>query len=191
MSSLVDLIGTSLLGVGTGGIGTLFQSIFGGISTWIGEWQKRKTAALLHQQDLERADKEIQMMQVETDGRIQEAREERASREVEVAAESYQASLHHDRATYSAGKTTWADFLLTITDFIRGITRPVMTAFLCYVSWRTYVHFTQYMTANRILLESEQAGEITTYVVHNVIFMASTAVGWWFSSRSPKGQVKK
>ena len=180
---ILSVIGTSLLGIGTGGVATLVQSVFGGVSAWIKEWQRRKTMQAQHKQDLEMADKQLQLMQAEGDIDLQKAREERASREMEVEADAYKASLAHDRATYSRGKSTWLDWLLVLADFLRGVTRPVMTFFLCYITWRTYTHFTAYCSANQIIMESKSAGDITMFVVHNLVFMAGSAVGWWFSSR--------
>ncbi|MBI9110328.1 hypothetical protein [Maridesulfovibrio ferrireducens] len=189
-AGLFDIIGSSLLGIGTGGIATIAQNIFGGISGWITEWQKRKTLELQHQQEMVMADKQIEVMRVEGEVKVQEAREERAMTETIIDGQNYQQSLLHDSATYSRGKEkTWADFLLVVADAIRGITRPVMTVFLCWITWSTYQHFTAYLAESNVLVNSDTANEMVRYIVMNTVFMSSSAVGWWFSSR-PSNKAK-
>jgi len=189
-ASMFDIIGSSLLGIGTGGVATIFQNVFGGISSWISEWQKRKTLALMHQQEMVMADKEIERLRAEGDVKVQQAREDRAMTETIIDGQNYQASLAHDVATYSRGReATWADFLLVVADFVRGITRPTMTAFLCWVTWSTYQHFTGYLSDNNVLVDPNTANEMVRYIVTNTVFMSSAAVGWWFSSR-PRNAAK-
>ncbi|WP_321404038.1 hypothetical protein [Maridesulfovibrio sp.] len=183
-AALFDLVGSSLLGIGTGSVATIFQNIFGGISTWIGEWQKRKTLELQHRQEMEMTDKEIERLRAEGDVKVQQAREDRAMTETIIDGQNYQASLIHDAATYSRGKdNSWADFLLVVADFVRGITRPTMTVFLCWITWSTYQHFTGYLSTNNVLVSPDTANEMVRYIVTNTVFMSSSAVGWWFSSR--------
>ncbi|WP_432736486.1 hypothetical protein [Maridesulfovibrio sp. FT414] len=183
-AGLFDLVGSSLLGIGTGGIATIAQNIFGGISNWIGEWQKRKTLQLQHEQEMLMADKEIERLRAEGDVKVQQARENRAMTETLIDGQNYQASLLHDAATYSRGKEKcWADFLLVVADAIRGITRPTMTVFLCWITWSTYQHFTGYLAQTNVLVDANTANEMVRYIVTNTVFMSSSAVGWWFSSR--------
>lgn len=183
-AGLFDLVGSSLLGIGTGGIATIAQNIFGGFSRWIGEWQKRKTLKLQHEQEMAMTDKQIKLLKVEGDVAVQKSREERAMTEVIIDGQNYQKSLEHDAATYSRGKEkSWADFLLVVADFVRGITRPTMTVFLCWITWSTYQHFTGYLSANNVLVDPSTANEMVRYIVTNTVFMSSSAVGWWFSSR--------
>ena len=183
-ASLLGTVGSALLGIGTGGIATIVQNIFGGISSWITEWQKRKTLELAHQQEMIMADKQIEVMRVEGEVKVQEARENRAMAEITIEGQNYQQSLLHDSATYSRGKEkTWADFLLVVADAIRGITRPTMTVFLCWITWSTYQHFTAYLATTNIPVSVDTANEMLRYIVTNTVFMSSTAVGWWFSSR--------
>ncbi|WP_320169924.1 hypothetical protein [Maridesulfovibrio sp.] len=154
-ASLFDLVGSSLLGIGTGGVATIAQNIFGGISSWISEWQKRKTLKLQHEQEMLMADKEIERLRAEGDVKVQQAREDRAMTETIIDGQNYQQSLLHDAATYSRGKEkSWADFLLVVADFVRGITRPTMTAFLCWITWSTYQHFTGYLSVNNVLVDA-------------------------------------
>ncbi len=189
-ASMFDIIGSSLLGIGTGGVATIFQNVFGGISSWISEWQKRKTLALMHQQEMVMADKEIERLRAEGDVKVQQAREDRAMTETIIDGQNYQASLAHDSATYSRGRDkSWADFLLVVADFVRGITRPVMTVFLCWITWSTYQHFTGYLSDNNVLVDPNTANEMVRYIVTNTVFMSSAAVGWWFSSR-PRNAAK-
>ncbi|WP_320008468.1 hypothetical protein [Maridesulfovibrio sp.] len=189
-ASMFDIIGSSLLGIGTGGVATIFQNIFGGISSWISEWQKRKTLALMHEQEMVMADKEIERLRAEGDVKVQQAREDRAMTETIIDGQNYQASLAHDAATYSRGRDkSWADFLLVVADFVRGITRPVMTVFLCWITWSTYQHFTGYLSDNNVLVDPNTANEMVRYIVTNTVFMSSAAVGWWFSSR-PRNAAK-
>ncbi|WP_031484434.1 hypothetical protein [Maridesulfovibrio frigidus] len=189
-AGLFDIIGSSLLGIGTGGIATIAQNIFGGISGWITEWQKRKTIELQHKQEMVMADKQIEVMRVEGEVAVQQAREERAMTETIIDGQNYQQSLLHDSATYSRGKEkTWADFLLVVADFVRGITRPTMTVFLCWITWSTYQHFTGYLAESNVLVSSDTANEMVRYIVMNTVFMSSSAVGWWFSSR-PSNKAK-
>ncbi|WP_027179459.1 hypothetical protein [Maridesulfovibrio bastinii] len=183
-AALFDLVGSSLLGIGTGGVATIFQNIFGGISSWISEWQKRKTLTLQHQQEMEMTDKQIEMLKAEGDIAVQKSREDRAMTETIIDGQNYQQSLLHDAATYSKGsEKTWADFLLVVADFVRGITRPFMTAFLCWITWSTYQHFTGYLASENVLVDPGTANEMVRYIVTNTVFMSSSAVGWWFSSR--------
>jgi len=116
--------------------------------------QKRKDRALDYEHELKLLDKQ-------TEARIAESESELAIANAETAASLRMASYEHDSKTGRPHR--W------VVDTLR-LVRPTLTLFLL-----TLV-FTIYMTTSDLGMKDQ--------IIVSVLFMCSSAVTWWFGSRS-------
>lgn len=105
-----------------------------------------------------------------------------AQKEKEVAREtSFQSSIAADRATYSDphALTGWAGqaagVLLVSVDWVRGMTRPILTV------WAV-LFFSH--TANVMLSAPAADARLVAEMTNAVIATADMALGWWFGTRA-------
>jgi len=132
----------------------------------------------------------IQIIEEETRGAIQAAKYELAGEELDAQKASYA----HDSATYSKDTDST---LMRIVDFFRGLIRPLLTLYLCavstYITYKSYVMYNQTMTlikdnlsrftGDGALVMAKANFELLEMIITALLFLASTAVTWWFGSR--------
>jgi len=166
---------TSLL---SGGVTGIFGSVVSNITDYFE--QKRK-----NQQEIKLRELDIQEMQKEYEARKQVAA-------VKTSAETQQASYEHDSRSYSKGldiKSAWVKIFLVFVDFVRGMVRPALTLFLIWLVWDTRQEVQMIIDqAGLDALSPEQAIGIYSAIVDMILFLASTAVTWWFGTRPRKSQ---
>ncbi len=119
--------------------------------------QKRKDRALEFEQELKLLDKQAALRTAETENEL-------AIANAETAASLREASYRHDSGMGKPHR--W------VVDVLRMV-RPILTLFLLVLVGIIY------MTANDLAMK---AG-----IIDSVLFMASSAVTWWFGDRSLKG----
>jgi len=168
----------------TGVIGSLVSNI-----TDI--WKRRQD----RQHELKLRQLDIQMMDKEWEYRERQAETE-ASVDMQESADSLRAdSYDHDARTYSVGlevEAAWSKALLVLADFIRALVRPALTVFLIWLVWETRMEVVEVLDAAGMQgISAEQAVSVYASVVDMILYLASTAVTWWFGTRpiSSKKQV--
>lgn len=149
-------------------------NLFTGVLDFFKEKQKNA-----HELAMMQEARETQRMEIEGQKEIASIN---AQKEKEVAAEaSFQSSIAADRATYSDPHTLtgWAGqcaaLLLVSVDWVRGMTRPVLTV------WAV-LFFSH--TANAMLSNPAADAKLVTEMTEAVIATADMALGWWFGSRA-------
>lgn len=164
------LLSSAMAGGATGLLGALF-------STW-GELAKMKE---LHRHEEIGRQLDLQVAQVEAEGKMVIARTE-AEATIAVSTASLQAaSMAADRATYAVGDhpSRW----LIIVDFLRGIVRPIETLYftglLTYVSYRAFLMFDSMSQFNQSTVVSQLVPE----VISTVLYLSTTIILWWFGVR--------
>ena len=78
--------------------------------------------------------------------------------------------------------------MMATVDFLRGILRPGMTAYLCALVTAVYV-----MTREKLRVEdltAEQAIELFRYIVATILYVWTTITLWWFGTRNRQQQPK-
>ena len=162
MINELSSVGSVALGGGMGLLGGIVQ-------LGMGIFKKRQQNH--HRQKM--ADKANELMRIEG---------QQKTEQVALATDSasHIASMKHDKATYSKGdKSNSQMWLMTVVDFIRGTTRPFVTYYLLGMQ---YAAMTVPQGVQQTALEAAAS--------QNISFMASTAVSWWFSSRTAEKIMK-
>jgi len=168
------------------GLGSLLSGgvtgILGSAITNITDYfeQRRK-----NQHEIELRNLDIEEMQQEYEARQKIAKQEQ---EAKVQSQSYE----HDSRSYSQGikvQSVWLRAMLVFVDFVRGMVRPALTVFLIWLVWNTRQEVQMVIDqAGMDALSPEQAIGIYSSIVEMIMFLASTAVTWWFGTRPRKSQ---
>ena len=190
---------TSIFTGGTSAIaGGILGAVGGVFQKWMDYRQQIRLAELQGaEKDKERAhDLAVMKMEAEKAASIAAIQEEGEIRVADLSALQESIKGEAAGATWStawAGKLSgvWAGIagmLLVVVDMVRGLTRPGITLFLVL------------MVAGMFWQTSKQAGALTTTdaaeiyktIIDMTLFLASTAVSWWFGSRgmAVRGQWK-
>ena len=114
-----------------------------------------------------------QQIKLENDGELALANVE-ADRAKDVAASALrQASYNADKASYGGG----------IVDKIRGIMRPMITIYLLVLM--SYIAYQVDTIVGGVEeLPSKDIWGLYENLINSIVFLATTAVTWWFGSRS-------
>lgn len=145
-----------------GGIGNLFSGgALGLIGTALSAWTKFKERAQTHEFEMEKMKVDLDIARVEADGAIRTA-------ELGAEQQALEGSYKEASARWSTGQSSW----LIAVDFIRGITRPLLTWFgltstilVIYLLWETMPVAAQKDTIDQLMI------------------LTSTMVTWWFGAR--------
>lgn len=149
-------------------------------------WQAKRKAeadlALLQEQnkhELQMADKHAEEIRLEAENAVRIANINR-DKEVDVAAYgALSASYDADRATYSdAPKNKW----MVLVDFTRGITRPALTL-LFSVGLIVFTAWLWIKLPDSVIAQPEFLQSTFYRLIDALIFLATSAVGWWLSAR--------
>ena len=165
-------------GLISGGVTGLIGSVVSNITDYFEQRRKNE-----HEKELRKLD--IQEMQQEYKARKQITVQK-------TDADTMQASYEHDSRSYSKGldiKSAWLKVMLVFGDFVRAMVRPVLTAFLIWLVWDTRQEVQMIIDqAGLDALSPEKAIGIYTAVVEMILFLASTAITWWFGTRPRKSK---
>lgn len=196
--ALIGTLLTSLLSGGaTGLVGLLLQRFF----DFKSRAQDLELVRINHQHALALAQMETErsfrqaaaqerIADIQASAEVRGAELDAQAREDEAAARSYVASLENDRATYldsSAQKVSRAArIFMGLVDFTRGMVRPVLTAYLVVVAHLMFYWVQDLAAKHGSTLSSDQVHDLILQVVATLLYLATTAVVWWFGSRPPK-----
>lgn len=139
--------------------------------------------ALEHQADQERI------------GRIGQAAEERQAVEAQADAATRQASYDNDAARFLTpgvlgSKSKPVLLAMAFVDAVRGLIRPVLTGYLVWISHAMYSDLQRLLAIKGDELETAVVKELLVMVIQTLLYLASTAMTWWFGSR-PSQPAKK
>lgn len=157
----------------------LTELMFGGLTGLIGgigqkffDYKSKKLEI-----DLQKikGEQEIALRKADAEIMAQEWKARTVIAETEADAKMFEAS-HNEPELYSQNLKSISrqqGWLLIIVDFLRGIVRPGLTLYLCAVVTIMYTR-TDGATIN------------PQSIVDTILYLAVTAVTWWFGSRGPK-----
>lgn len=161
---MFDLLGVGadvMSGGAVGFLGSLLSGIVGYVRQRLDHQQGMRDRVLDHKHQLEMLEAEAkhrtQGMQIEQEGMV-------AVAEYEAVAASYQADAQ------PVGDSR----LLLVAEFIRRMTRPVLTFSLLGLTAWVYV---------------QSDGELQDAVARGVVALTATVVAWWFADRAISKQI--
>lgn len=136
----------------------------------------------------------IELAKMETERATRVAEIDMEARFVEADASVMQATFRHDAASYlspdAQKRKGWVGgfviALMALVDFLRGILRPGMTAYLCGLV--TVMFFWVRSTAERygLTLSPEQAFQMMMQIIMTILYVFTVSTTWWFGTRPPK-----
>lgn len=154
MSSFVDIIGSVLTGGATGLLGTV---VSGGLEFFKQKQKDEHELALMAEQR--------QNLELEVQGKERVAQIESESARDVAESNAFAKSFETAASRWSEGNSPW----LVGVDVARGLTRPLLTGYLCALV--TVLWFTTEDPA------------IRQRIVATVLYLATAAVLWWFGTR--------
>ena len=167
----------------SGGLTGILGAVVSNVTDIFKDRQKQAHERENRKLDLEAMDKEYSFEMSRTAAENQSKLD---AAEIGLIAMSYE----HDAASYSKGmkiKSGFLQGLLVFVDVIRGLVRPVLTAFLIWCIWDTRLEVKAIIEAAGIAtIPIEQAISIYAAVVDAIIYIGTTACLWWFGTRPKK-----
>jgi len=189
----------SLAGIATGGWGPIVGSLVGfagGIVNKFMAYKVRKLEiadnanARAHAKDMAviNFNREKELTTLEIEGRARQA-----SIDGEIDIEKMDLgnlgiSIGADRAAYlsedAQAKSKVVMYAMAVVDWVRGMTRPVLTISLIYGAWHINMLLIGFLeTLNNGGLPVNVVIQLTVISVVTILTLATTAVGYWFGSR--------
>lgn len=185
MGALVSI----LSGGATGLLGMTLQRMFDGLFGWLKAKQELDNLREKNRHEAAMKEADAKIMAQEWAGRTQVAQAEAAGKEAVSANEAFAASVFKEPERYSKTEllpNNWfgwmMQMLLVSLDIIRGLIRPALTVYLCYIT--TSIWFETRRLANGENLTPTQVVEILTLVIETILYLTTTCVTWWFGTRN-------
>lgn len=180
----MDLLGgiVGILGGGvTGLIGSVTQRVF--------EYKTKKLDIDLQKEKfandvaLKKADAEIMAQEWASRTKVADIE---ASARVEVEdAKAFSAALTSEPKVYHEGplsnKQNW---VMVCLDFCRGIIRPALTVYLCFITTVIYIKAARLLKGDVIL--PGMAYDLVNQIIQTILYLTSSCVLFWFGTRNSK-----
>lgn len=140
-------------------------------------------------QELEKRKVDLEITKEENAGRFKIAEKEGETAQSVAETEAFGKSLFHEPDRYSSTEVTKNQmWWLVLLDFIRGITRPALTIYLCALT--TYIWWQVRQLIATEDLSGDSVLEIWKLVVNTILYLTTTVVLWWFGVRNKQSQPK-
>lgn len=189
---MLELIGTGIMGILSGGATGLLGV---GIQRFADYFNKKQDLEKLkaqfdHERDLRKLDMEL--ADKEWAGRVQVATVEAQGKEAVADASAFAASFQMEPQQYAKnvkpGKI--AGFLLVLLDFTRGIVRPGLTLYLCWIATRMYEESRAVLAIADLTTNAPMVMNVYTQIVFTLLYLFTTCVLWWFGTRNKQAPPK-
>lgn len=160
--TITDIASGGLLGV----FGSLASNVLGLFKAREDHRQTMEMRKLDASIDLRQGEQDMALAQLEADTRLNELQVIKETEQSKAEAEAYSASLASAAATGYEGESQ----LLRFAEFVRKMTRPVLTALLVVF---TMIAF--FVTADPTLKQT---------ILNMLVASTATVIAWWFSDRT-------
>jgi hypothetical protein len=164
----------------SGGVTGILGSVVSNVTDFFEQRRKNQHELELRKLDIKEMEKEYEYRKDVTAQKTQ--------------AEAQAISYEHDSRSYTSGmkiKSPWLKAPLVLVDLVRGLVRPALTVFLIALVWMTFLKVQQVIDAAGMeAIKPQKALGIYASVVDMILYLASTAVTWWFGTR-PRSQQRK
>ena len=182
-SAITSFLGSAVFGGLTG--------LLGGIVNRVGDYFTLKEN---NKQKLAMLDKELDITKVEAEKELTLAREKNMTDREVAETQALEKSYEADKATYFTsdiqkelpeGAKTITAIAMAFVDFVRGLTRPGITLYMCLLTTLIYIQMQDIIAASGSkAFTPESAIKIIMIIIDGVIYLTTMAVGWWFASRA-------
>lgn len=135
-----------------------------------------------HKFQLEMRKVDMESTKLEAELAVRRAEQEAAATMALAEQASFDKSFDNDKATYSSNVTGMAQWVLVSVDAIRGLVRPVLTLWLCYLTGRVYAQ-TMALTGGIKSFDIAQLYIMLDNVINSILYIGSTVILWWFGTR--------
>ncbi len=158
-------------------------SLFGLIGGAIDKYQERKLNEMKFKHELAMREVDAKILAQEWAARTKVAEVESAGREAVEDSKAFAESFRTEPQRYSEGVTPTAaqGWLLVILDFVRGVTRPGLTLYLCALTTLVYWEARRLMGPG---MTPEMAIGVLGQIISTILFLSTTCVTWWFGTRN-------
>lgn len=185
---MLTIIGTLISGVLSGGATGLLGVL---LQRWFDLKSRDRDLTMLqlqHQQALALAQIESERARLRADADMMMADRAAEALEAQADSRSMVASYEADRATYldaaSQRGSRLARWCFTLVDTVRGLIRPLLTAYLVAVV--TWMFWWARELAGSAALSPGEAVQIIGQIVATLLYLATATTLWWFGSRPPR-----
>lgn len=174
---------TSILGGGlTGLIGSVTQRVFEFKTKKLEiELQKDKFA---NEIALKKVDAEI--MAQEWTARTKVADIEAAARVEVEDSKAFNTALTSEPQRYSQGDLTPRQNWMIMLDVLRGVIRPGLTIYLCFITTVIYLKASKLLNGETIM--PGMAYDLVTQIINTILYLTTTCVLFWFGTRNKSKQ---
>lgn len=169
-------------GAGTGLLGAVFSQM--------SDYFKQRQ---LHAHQLKMRELDLREMDAEHKYRIRDREIEGAAREAEAETQALVASHASDRATYlsvlgalrSDAAEIVAAVAMSCVDLLRGVVRPALTIYLIWQVEQVRAEVRAVLDGVGLqAFDAGQALDLYAQVVLTILYLAATALFWWFGTRN-------
>lgn len=177
-------------------LGSVLAAVFsGGATGLIGTVLQRWFDFKNKQQDIEvvklQLANAVELAKMESERATRVAELDMEARFVEADAAVMQASFQNDKAAYLAPaaqiRKGWVGSVVVLmmasVDFLRGILRPGMTAYLCGLVTVMFFWVRDVAARYGVTLQPDQAFQLMMQIVVTILYVFTTCATWWFGSR--------
>jgi hypothetical protein len=182
LSTILGAVGSIFAGGATGLIGVALQRY--------ADYKKQQADLDLqreqHRHDLEMKQADAEIAKQEWAARTQVARVEGDAKVAVAAEEGFAASFKLEPAKYSEGAayTQGQAWLLVLLDVLRGLVRPGLTVYLCWITTQSYWEAQQLVTKFGAAMTPAQAVDLLQLIVNTILYLTTTCCLWWFGTRN-------
>lgn len=186
---MFDVLGTLITGVLSGGatglLGVLIQRFF--------DFKHKQQEIEIVKLQLANS---IELAKMETERTLKAAEIDMEGKLAVSDGEVMQASFRHDAASYlNPAAQTKRGFVGSIlamamgaVDFLRGILRPGMTAYLCWLVTVMFFWVRELAASHGLSLTPDQVMQLMVQVIATILYVFTTTALWWFGARPPKNK---
>lgn len=180
LSIVSSILGSVLSGGATGLLGAGLQRFF----DWLNVKANLQRDQMRYDHELAMRDKDAAIAVQEWAQRTKIAQTEGEAAKDVAATSAFSTTLLREPERYSnAGTlTTWQNWVMVILDFIRGVIRPGLTLYLCFLT--SYIWLEVHNKLALEDLDTAQALQIWLLVVETILYLTTTVVLWWFGTRN-------
>jgi len=190
---MLTILGTLISGILSGGatglLGVLLQRYF----DLQHKKQEIEIVKLNLQNSIELAKMENERAQQRNETDLQLADRQLEATLSETDSANLIASFKHDSATYLDATAqrrkgfvgALVVFMMASVDFLRGIIRPGMTAYLCVLVTIMFMWVRELANTHGVKLTSEQVQELMVQIIATILYVFTVCTVWWFGVRPP------
>lgn len=180
---MFELLGSIFSGGLTGIFGSLVQKV----GDYFQQKQEYAHETKMRELDLKEleAEKEASIAKTEAQSEAQQS-----IQRTENEGEAWRRSYKHDSRAYAEDLTAGQNWLMVVVDTFRGLIRPLLTLYLAGVATYMVVKMNA-LVGGLESMNIDKVHELWWQVTITVLYIASTAVTWWFGSRAKVNPAKK